>query len=216
MATSKKKAEKPKIKPVLAKKSETKKDEIKPLAVKKTNKTKSGNISLNFALAFLCIHLFTVNSRLLHHMNPDGITSGNVFNFMNLGTENVIAMVISISYSVMTVIIIKSLRMPFRNIWNFCIVAFFGILDAIGVGLYYMVLNNFKIWGSVYFALYTLAIIVSFGLYQSFEPVTKHDKIIEIRKLINRRRAQLGYDPEKIASDPGMSNLMDQMKTVEI
>jgi hypothetical protein len=180
------------------------------------SKDSRGGMALNIGLLFLCIHLFAVHSKLLFHLNPDNTLNINVFDFTKLGVENVIAMVVSMSYSIMTVIIIKSIAMPFRERWNFAIIAFFGLMDGWGVFLYYVVLENYKVYASIYYAIYTFSIIAAFGLYQSFHKMTAEDELAEARRKVYNRKKQLGYDQEKIAQDPIVKELEEKVKVLVI
>jgi hypothetical protein len=123
----------------------------------------------NIALFFLVVHLFVIQSKLLYHLNPDTlIANSEVFNFTPFGVENIVATIISISYAVMTIIVIKAICLPFAKIWKFLLILCFACIDGVGVWLYYAVLNDYRIWASLYYGFNTFAIIAAFGLNQSY------------------------------------------------
>ena len=155
----------------------------------KQQKKSWSKIAVNTGLIFLCLHVFTTLSRLIFHLNPDGKAAGNVFDFLNMNIDNYLAMTISVSYAIMTITIIKFIALPFKRIWNFLIILAFGFMDALGVGLYYIILNDFRTYASIYFALYTLLIIAAFGLNQSYSGVKDENvgAIAELKQQIAER-----------------------------
>jgi hypothetical protein len=129
------------------------------------------NRFIDIALFFLVVHLFVVNSKLLFHLNADAVIGNTeVFDFDKIGVENIISMIISISYSIITAVVIKVICLPIKKIWNFAFIFWFALIDGCAVWLYYTVLNDYRIYASIFYGVYTLSIISAIGLNQIFEP----------------------------------------------
>lgn len=128
------------------------------------------SLFISIGLFFLVAHLIVIHSKLLYHLNPDSlIANKEVFDFAKLGVENIIAIVISISYACMTAIVLKVICLPVKKIWNFALIAWFGLIEGSSVWLYYAVFDNYRNYVSILYGTYTLSIICAFGLYQIFE-----------------------------------------------
>lgn len=120
-------------------------------------------------IGFIAVHLFGVHSKLLFQLNPDKVKtiSGNimVFSFNDITENNITAIIFALSYSIATSVI---LTLSYdKKYMLYIITLVFGLLDGVGVFIYYNVkLENFVIWGSVYYAIYTFIIIISAGYYR--------------------------------------------------
>lgn len=120
-------------------------------------------------IGFIAVHLFGVHSKLLFQLNPDKVKtiSGNimVFSFNDITENNITAIIFALSYSIATAVI---LTLSYdKKYMLYIITLVFGLLDGAGVFIYYNVkLENFVIWGSVYYAIYTFIIIISAGYYR--------------------------------------------------
>ena len=134
------------------------------------------NLFIDIALFFLVVHLFVVNSKLLFHLNADALIGNTeVFDFGKIGVENIISMIISISYSITTAVVIKVICLPIKKIWNFALIFWFALIDGSAVWLYYSVFSDYRIYASIFYGIYTLSIISTIGLNQIFE-----EKSIEV------------------------------------
>jgi hypothetical protein len=103
------------------------------------------------ALIFLVVQLIFTHSKLLFHLNPDAIIAKTgVFDFTQLGVENIMAEIISLCYSVMSTIIIMDINLASSRKWFYTLLLWFAIIDGTGVWLYYAVLNDFHLWGTIY------------------------------------------------------------------
>jgi hypothetical protein len=168
------------------------------------------NLLINAALSFLVLHLFTVNSRLLAHLNVDSKTAGNVFDFNNLQLDNIIAMVISVSYSIITAIILK---ISFFRRFSIVLIGWFSLIDGAGVFIYYSVFPNFQTIGAFYYAIYTFSIIMAIGLYQKHKKNNgDRDKVEDneltiLRKQLYNRRKNLKYKGADLENDKIIKDL---------
>ena len=79
----------------------------------------------------LTIHIFSVHCRLLYYLNPE-VSDKHSFTFLTIDEPTVMAMVFALSYSLATAfVIISTKRRTF--------IILFGVLDTIGVLLYYFI-----------------------------------------------------------------------------
>jgi hypothetical protein len=170
---------------------------------------------LNIALLFLTIHLFTVNARLLAHLNVDSRTAGNVFDFTSFQVENIIAMVISLSYSIITAILIKLIRDSKHSLF---MIIWFSLLDGMCVYIYYSVFSNFQKLGAIYYAIYTASIILAIGLtIVPPKPISEvrsdnKEKIANLRKEMYKRTRNLKYKGSDVGKDRRIMNLKSQIE----
>ncbi len=121
----------------------------------------------NISLLFLAIHLFGVHSKLLYHINPDTESIG-IFSFLDMSEPNIISMLFALAYSLITVLIIKIVQIEsVRIFYRFSPFLLFGILDALGVLIYYYVdMQNFQTISAIYYSLYTFCIVGGLGAYR--------------------------------------------------
>ena len=158
---------------------------------------------INIILIPLAIHLFTTNSKLIYHLNPDKLSirdtvqievfnydsEGNImpvfdetgnqihmyeqkiesmeplFSFKNITDEfTIISLITSLAYSIMTVFILSNFTGS--TLVFFIMYTWFAALDGLGVYVYYVVPENYSAWGAWYFSVYTMSIIIAFGLYK--------------------------------------------------
>jgi len=167
------------------------------------------DILINAALLFFVIHQFTVNSRLLAHLNLDSKTAGNVFDFANFQLDNLIAMIISVSYSVITAIILK---MSHVRRYSLIFIAWFGIMDGSVVFIYYSDFPNFQKIGAILYAIYTLSIVLTIGFYQMHKQKlstgnSNDDELTFLRKKLYNRRKNLKYKGADLENDPQIKEL---------
>jgi hypothetical protein len=167
---------------------------------------------LNVAIISLAIHLFFTNSKLLFHMNRDSLTNGNVFDFANLGFEQTMSMIFALSYSVMTVIVIKIIDLPVSKRYNFGMIAYYGLLDGLGVFIYYNAFDNFVFWGSVYYGTYTLSIICSIGLQVVY---SREQEKMELDKIEKERTEKAELEKENSEIGELEDTIIDELSTVE-
>jgi len=134
-------------------------------------------LTIGIIILGLAIHLFTVHSKLLYHLNPDKIIELLEYK-LTLDLFSVkyrVSTISAITYSLITAFILWKFAKYFKL---FIIVTVsFAILDGLGVFVYYNInieKELFILSGSVYYALYTALIIVSIGLYRMYN--TKNNK----------------------------------------
>lgn len=139
------------------------------------------------ALIFLSIHLFTVHSKLIFHANPDNLSGHQAFSYLNLSEQMIISVIISLSYSVITVILIMLLS-NLKKIYILFII-WFAILDGIGVFIYYYYPERLALFSSIYYAIYTFSIIACFGLYR-YDEIKTRTKSDIIRKYTQKQLAK--------------------------
>ncbi|MEX2411187.1 MAG: helix-turn-helix domain-containing protein [Candidatus Paceibacterota bacterium] len=136
-------------------------------------------------------HLFAVQSKLLFHLNPDS-REKDVFSFLELNEQTVIAMILSLAYALATFSILRSSN----KLW---LIAVFALLDSVGVLFYY----NIKIplqSSAIYFAIYTGTIIISIAFLK--RPEYLADQILELKKKgLNQREIakRLGVTESKVS-----------------
>lgn len=131
---------------------------------------KSELFLVGLVIIFLSIHLFTVHSKLLFHLNPDNTVEYLNYKFsIDLFKQNMIVPTLSaIAYSLITALIL-SIFVKFRSVFLMSVISF-AILDGAGVFIYYNVGINkqlFILMGSVYYSFYTIFIIISLGLFRN-------------------------------------------------
>jgi predicted XRE-type DNA-binding protein len=135
---------------------------------------------LLFAIVlFLSIHLFTIHSKLLFHLNPDKVVEYLEYRFsIDLFNQSMIVSTLSaIAYSFITAFILF-IFVKYRKVFLLSVISF-AILDGVGVFIYYNASiqdDNFVIFGSIYYSLYTLFIVLSVGLYRNMN-YSEHEYI---------------------------------------
>lgn len=169
---------------------------------------------LNIALASLAIHLFATNSRLLFHMNPDSMLSRNVFDFTKISIDSVLSMVFALSYSIMTVMVIKLIKLPFGKIWTFSLISYFAVIDGVGVYIYYNAFTNYVSVATLYYTVYTISIIMALGLHAVWGNDVKAQEVEEeeigaINRKINARKAVLRRKKTRYDDDDELKTLYD-------
>jgi len=127
------------------------------------------NILIGIIILFLSLHLFTVHSKLLFHINPDKLVQELVYKFDgSLFSQDLIVSTIgAIAYSLITALIL-TVFVKYKKVFIITVVSF-ALLDAVGVFVYYNVTigqKAFLIAGAIYYAIYTGSIIVSLGLFR--------------------------------------------------
>jgi hypothetical protein len=150
------------------------------------------HVYINVVLFFVVVTLVLVNSKLLYHLNPDSIIANKeAFSFSHLGNESIIAIITALGFSIMTAVVIKAICLPIARIWNFLLILLFAMIDGLGIWLYYSVLDDYRIWASLYYGFYMFAIIATIGLNQTFIGAkTRTSNAIEdlINKIVARER----------------------------
>lgn len=129
------------------------------------------NVLISLIIIFLSIHLFTIHSKLLFHLNPDNIVEYLNYKFsLDLFREDLIVPTLSaLSYSLITAFML-TVFVKYKNVFLVTVISF-AILDAIGVFVYYNIKINedmFIIIGAIYYSLYTMFIIISVGMYRNY------------------------------------------------
>lgn len=119
-------------------------------------------------LGFLVLHLFSVHSKLLYHINPDAPAELPKFSFLSLNEFTVTAMIFALGYSIMTAITIKIIDLNFESRWaRISPILALAVMDAMGVLIGYHGVN-YRVLGSIYYAFYTLIIVASIALVKEF------------------------------------------------
>ena len=168
----------------------------------KTSSRWSG-ILINIALLFFVVQQFTVNSRLLAHLNIDSRTAMSTFDFTNFQSDNILAMLNSVAYSIITAIILK---MSKNKGLSLVLIFWFSIMEGALVLIYYSVFTNFQKIGAIFYAIYTFSIVMAIGLYQlqivnKDSPENHDDKITILRKQLYNRKKNLKYNGVSSAND---------------
>ena len=140
------------------------------------------NILVGIIIIFLSLHLFTVHSKLLFHINPDNLVQEliYIFNKSLFSQELIVSTIGAVAYSLITALIL-TIFVRYKSVFIIA-VASFALLDGIGVFVYYNVTIGeklFLILGSLYYAIYTASIIISLGLfrYLGYQNETGKDNI---------------------------------------
>ena len=120
------------------------------------------------------------------------------------------------AYSLITALIL-TIFVKYNKVFIFSVVSF-ALLDGIGVFVYYNIelKNTFVIIGSIYYALYTIFIIISLGMFRNLEYTqdTKLNKEInkaiqendvmqlsnEVNNILNNTNKYLSLDEKVIQS----------------
>ena len=86
---------------------------------------------------FLSIHLFTIHSKLLFHLNPDKLNKYLEYKFsLNLFKQDMIVSTLSaIAYSFITAFILF-IFVKYRKVFLLSVISF-ATLDGLGVFIYY-------------------------------------------------------------------------------
>lgn len=139
------------------------------------------------------IHIFSIHTRLLYYINPEKV-SGEIppFSFLQFNERTILSMAIAIMYSLATYQAVTRLRKPIL-IWVF------GILDALGVGLYYYTDIPLD-FSKIYFAVYTLAVIITRAYIKPSQDI--EEKIVQLKtKGISQKKiaAELNLSESKVS-----------------
>lgn len=133
---------------------------------------KPANINpINLLMIALTIHVFSVHSKLLYHLNPE-LEKKEAFSFTSLDEPTVLALVFALAYSLATVSVIRSTKKK-------RMIVAFAALDSLGVLLYYLTEIPLQ-FGAIYFAIYTGTLILS-ALYMD-KPEYLSDQIREMKE----------------------------------
>jgi predicted XRE-type DNA-binding protein len=151
---------------------------------------------INILLAILAIHLWFTHSKILYHLNPDKEESIMFFFWNYEYVYQVIAIITSLAYSLMTVAIISLFESkPQKGLmYTFC------SLDAIGVFIYYFKGFSFEsmafnITGATYYGAYTFIIVyTAFFMNEGHIPFKGN-----LEKEIKRLKSK-GYKQVEIAN----------------
>ena len=118
---------------------------------------KTANLkAINLLMIALTIHIFSVHSKLLYHLNPE-LEEREAFSFIRLNEPTVLALVFAVAYSLATVSVIRSTKKK-------RMIVAFAALDSLGVLLYYLTEIPLQ-FGAIYFAIYTGTLILSSAWY---------------------------------------------------
>ncbi len=107
---------------------------------------------INLLLLALTIHIFSVHSKLLYHLNPE-LAEHPSFSFGKFDEPTILALVFALAYSLATISVISITRQK-------KLIFLFAALDSLGVLLYYFTEIPLQ-FGAVYFAIYTGILILS-------------------------------------------------------
>ena len=169
------------------------------------------NILITIIILFLSVHLFTVHSKLLFHINPDKLILELTYKFDKslFGQELIVSTIGAVAYSLITALIL-TIFVKYRSVFIITI-ASFALLDGLGVFVYYNITIGeklFVIFGSVYYAIYTASIIVSLSLFRylgykykegiindNIDNAILEDEIMEIRESL--KNIQIEYSLNK-------------------
>lgn len=179
------------------------------------------NILIGIIVLFLSIHLFTVHSKLLFGINPDNLIDELTYNF-NLGlfSQNYIVSTLSaIAYSLITALIL-TIFVKFNKVFLIAVTSF-ALLDGIGVFIYYNTIiegNIYIICGAVYYALYTMFIIISLGwfrnltykdieLNKNIDNAVSESDVIQLRDKLNKEMNRNDSNVTKDMLDDRVYNL---------
>ena len=170
------------------------------------------NILLSIIIIFLSIHLFTIHSKLLFHINPDKIISELTYKFsMYLFSEGLIVSTLSaLGYSLITAFIL-TIFVKYKDVFLISVISF-AILDGLGVFIYYNVhiqQDTLTILGSIYYSIYTLFIVISVGYFRHLEYSNNDnleyrvDQAIQETDIMNMREkiVNMTNNSENIQSD---------------
>jgi hypothetical protein len=183
------------------------------------------NILVSIIILFLSVHLFTVHSKLLFHINPDKLVQEltYIFNKTLFNQDLIVSTIGAIAYSLITALIL-TIFVRYRVVFIITI-ASFALLDGLGVFVYYNVTIGeklFVIFGAIYYAIYTASIIVSLSLFrylgyknEDLIELDKYDKsileddIMELRDTL--KNIQNEYSQNKNIHDKGFVNTPEDM-----
>ena len=129
----------------------------------------------------LTIHIFSVHSKLLYHLNPE-VANKVGFSFLTLNEMTILAMVCALAYSLATFYVVGRTK----NKW---LIFIYAGLDAIGVLLYYFILIPIY-YGAIYFALYTGILILSTIYLDNPEYLADHILEMKNKGISQREIAQ--------------------------
>lgn len=133
---------------------------------------------IGIIIIFLSIHLFITHSKLLFHLNPDNTIEylNYTFSFDLFSQDLIVPTLSALAYSLITALIL-TIFVKYKSVFLISVISF-AILDGLGVFVYYNVSiqkNLFIIIGSAYYALYTIFIIVSLGMFRNL--IYKDEKL---------------------------------------
>jgi hypothetical protein len=129
------------------------------------------NRSIDILIIALTIHIFSVQSKLLYHLNPEAVTK-IAFSFTNFSEQNILAMVFALAYSLGTVRVLSITRKK-------TLIAIYAVMDCFGALFYYFP-NVPRQFIAVYFAGYTALLIIS-TIYLD-KPEYLSDRILEMKQ----------------------------------
>ena len=174
------------------------------------------DILIAVIIIFLSIHLFTLHSKLLFHLNPDKTIELLNYSFSAklFNSDMIVSTLSAIAYSLITALIL-AIFVKFKRVFLLSVISF-AILDGIGVFVYYNIGisdDTFIIIGAVYYALYTIFIIVSLGTFRNlaYKDIELNNKVddaiqetdvIQIRgdmnKILNNKNKYLSLEDKVI------------------
>lgn len=108
----------------------------------------------NWLIIVLTIHIYSVQSKLLYHLNPEFIEGQwHNFTYSKLDEPSILAMIFALSYSIATAFVIYLSKKRWM-------ILSYAVFDGLAVGLYYF--TDTPRWiNVVYMALYTFFLIAS-------------------------------------------------------
>ena len=100
--------------------------------------------------------------------------------------------------------------------WAFAFVFWFAFIDGLGVWLYYSVQDNFRLWGSYYYGLYTFSIFlaigaISFGIGANYKKVGAEE---DLRNKITARERYLNKSHLSVHDDVVLNSLKNELKNL--
>lgn len=142
------------------------------------------NLPYLLASVFLSVHLYSVHTKLLYHLNPDAESIG-YFSYQSLDENSITAMIFAVTYSAMTVIALFKAVNLMKFFWF--TISFFALLDGLGIFVYYNVnrSESFFIMSALYYSIYTMFIIIALAYIKKYErsgqpKLTLEEKIMKL------------------------------------
>lgn len=180
------------------------------------------NILVSVIIIFLSMHLFTVHSKLLFHLNPDKIINELNYTFdltlFNKGYR--VSTISALAYSIITAFIL-TIFVKYKKVFLISVFSF-GMLDGIGVLIYYNIGIKdelFVMLGSWYYAIYTFFMIVSLGyfrhleykegkLYKRIENAYAETDIMQLREYLNKIANEENKEDKEENANPNSKILL--------
>jgi hypothetical protein len=131
---------------------------------------KMSNVLNHFALIFIAIQLFILNYKLLVYLNPAINPLVNAFDFNSNLIDKIIEAIRSISYSLITVLILKVAFDKGVSI----MFAWFGAIEGAAYILLNSGFNKFQAIGGVLYAIYTVSLFWAIGFFQIYKKEEKN------------------------------------------